>query len=84
MGAALAVYVPLFAFMLIPVWIPLFAVTIGAIGDLANPRRAAQGAGAAVASAKARTAQSHQSASPATSSAAGPAPHRVVATELAA
>ena len=33
MSDALAVFVPLFAFMLLPVWIPIIAVTIGWVGD---------------------------------------------------
>ena len=30
--------ITLFAFMLIPLWIPLAAITVGAIADLVNPR----------------------------------------------
>jgi hypothetical protein len=33
MSDALSVFVPLFAFMLLPVWIPILAVTIGWVGD---------------------------------------------------
>ncbi len=33
MSEALAVFVPLFAFMLLPVWIPIIGVTIGWFGD---------------------------------------------------
>ena len=33
MGSALTTYVPLFAFMLIPLWIPIIAVVVGALLD---------------------------------------------------
>ena len=33
MEQALTTMVPMFAFMLIPVWIPMIAVVVGAIGD---------------------------------------------------
>ena len=36
MGSALATYVPLFAFMLIPLWIPIIAVVVGAVLDRAT------------------------------------------------
>lgn len=55
MGPALTVYVPLFAFMLIPVWIPLIAVSLGAVADRIRPTRPGH-ALSAVREAKARTA----------------------------
>lgn len=39
MGSLLAVVAPLFAFMLIPVWIPMIAVSAGALLDLVRPAR---------------------------------------------
>lgn len=33
MSDALAVFVPLFGFMLLPVWIPLVTVAVGWVGD---------------------------------------------------
>ncbi|TYL55313.1 hypothetical protein FXB39_02885 [Nocardioides sp. BGMRC 2183] len=33
MGQALAVYTPIFAFMLLPVWIPIIAVVCGRAAD---------------------------------------------------
>ena len=38
MSDALHTLVPLFAFMLIPVWIPLFATISGAVFDLIRPQ----------------------------------------------
>lgn len=51
MGQALAVYVPLFAFMLLPVWIPIIAVLCGMVSDAVRPREPS-GARAAVEAAK--------------------------------
>jgi hypothetical protein len=34
---ALAYYVPLFAFMLIPVWIPIIAIVVGNVIDRVRP-----------------------------------------------
>lgn len=39
MGSLLAVVAPLFAFMLIPVWIPVIAVSVGSVLDLVRPAR---------------------------------------------
>lgn len=39
MRDALAVFVPLFAFMLLPVWIPLLTVTVGWIADQFGGRK---------------------------------------------
>lgn len=38
MQDAIAIFVPLFGFMLIPVWIPVLAVVGGKIADLFSPR----------------------------------------------
>lgn len=51
MGQALAVFVPLFAFMLLPVWIPIVAVVCGMASDAVRPREAS-GTRAAVEAAK--------------------------------
>lgn len=38
MREALAIFIPLFGFMLIPAWIPLVALVFGKLADLARPR----------------------------------------------
>jgi hypothetical protein len=40
MSQMLTIFAPLLAFMLIPVWIPLVAVALGAVADLVSPRSA--------------------------------------------
>jgi hypothetical protein len=52
----LSTMVPLYVFMLIPVWIPIIAVTIGAIADRLRPPRRSP-AQLAVETARARSAQ---------------------------
>jgi len=44
MGQLLAAFGPILAFMLIPLWIPLIAVTAGAISDRWSVRRSRAGA----------------------------------------
>lgn len=58
MADALKVFVPLFGFMLIPVWIPLVAMAWGAVVDRLVPQ-SVTAAGAAVEAAKARSAELH-------------------------
>ncbi len=38
MNEFLHIVTPLFAFMLIPLWIPLAAIVVGSIGDRVRPR----------------------------------------------
>lgn len=39
MSQFLSTIVPMFAFMLIPVWIPVIAVVVGSVVDVIRPKR---------------------------------------------
>ncbi|WP_028655471.1 hypothetical protein [Nocardioides sp. J54] len=55
MKEALEALLPMYLFMLLPIWIPLIAVTFGAVLDVVRPRRSAA-PGRRVAGKRARTA----------------------------
>lgn len=56
MGSALTTCLPIFAFMLIPVWIPIIGTALGALCDQLLPRTSSP-AEQAVAAAKTRSAE---------------------------
>lgn len=58
MSQVLTTFVPIFAFMLIPVWIPLVTAFVGAVADRFVSVKSSP-AEAAVAAAKARSALAH-------------------------
>ena len=43
MSQFLSTIVPMFAFMLIPVWIPVIAVVVGSVVDVIRPKRVSAG-----------------------------------------
>lgn len=63
MGDALTTCLPIFAFMLIPVWIPIICTLVGALGDLLRPRTPSP-VESAIAEAKRRSAEARGSAAP--------------------
>lgn len=52
---------PLFGFMLLPIWIPIIAVAVGAVGDRLSPREISH-AEHVVAAARTRNATHHSAA----------------------
>ena len=63
MSDALKVFVPLFAFMLLPVWIPIIAGTVGWVADQLGRSRGDELA-ARLAAVKARSRANHTQAAP--------------------
>jgi len=65
MGDALATCLPIFAFMLIPVWIPIICTLLGALGDRLRPPTPSP-AERAVEAAKKRSVEARGPAAPGT------------------
>lgn len=63
MGDALATCLPIFAFMLVPVWIPIIGTLLGALGDQLRPPTPSA-AERAVEEAKKRSTDARGSAAP--------------------
>lgn len=42
MREALLIFAPLFAFMLVPLWIPLIAVAVGTVMDALRPKESSE------------------------------------------
>ena len=65
MSEALAVFVPLFGFMLLPVWIPILGVTIGWVADQFGGRSEHEALVTRLAAVKERSRANHTQAAPA-------------------